>query len=74
MSTWKDRWKASPQAVTAAVAAAVKPRQAMATRSRVRPDPFYSESERWAAINAAADERGGQWIPRRRDWLQRTRT
>jgi hypothetical protein len=73
VSNWKDRWKAAPQAVKAVVAAAVKPGQ-VTRLQREQRDSFYDETERWAAVNAGADQRGGRWIPRRRDWLQRSRT
>jgi hypothetical protein len=49
----------------AAVSAAVSP------KPKKRVDPWLSDDERKAEINAAAArDRGDSWLPRRRGWLK----
>lgn len=55
------------KAAVAAVAAQLRPTPASSSTAR---DPFYSDSERRAAINAGADAAAGRWVGRRKGWLR----
>jgi hypothetical protein len=64
---WADRWKTAKASVTAAVNPIVK---ALRPATKLRRDPWYSDDERRAAVNAASPRAASRWIPRRGRWLR----
>jgi hypothetical protein len=59
---WVSKLVGKATTAVATVAKAIPP---AAARPR---DPFYSDDERKAEVNARRD--GGRWIPRRQGWLR----